>query len=179
MNSQLDDLAIYLHLARAHERRRRPLVRDKWLVLAAVAAAERQLDQVAQFCRDKILSHNPAHLVGRWPSLAAALSEDDFRRYVRRLTQTYPLEKAEHLLGELGIELARERALYESDHEYAAAILGTSPEGLNEIPVRAEIRNLPTRAVRPRRRNPLAAGVRAIFRLWRSRAGSRESNVSR
>lgn len=130
INLPIDDLAIYLHLANASERRCRPLVRDKLLVLASVAAARRRLDEIAQYCRRKILAHNPAHLVGRWPSLDEALEDSEFLVYLRRLNQLYPLEKAEHMLGMLGIELARERNLYLDDQEYAAALLGASADSL-------------------------------------------------
>jgi hypothetical protein len=144
VNVRIDDLAVYLHLARASQRRSRLLVRDKLLVLASVAAARRRLDHVAQYCRQEILAHNPAHLLGRWPSLASAMEDVDFQVYLRRLKQLYPLEKAEHLLGVLGIELARERELYLDDHEYAAALLGTSPEMLRQsrAPVAAHVRPL-------------------------------------
>lgn len=129
VNLPIDDLAIYLHLARASERRCRPLVRDKLLVLASVAAARRRLDEIAQFCRQKILARNPAHLVGHWPSLAIALEDHDFLIYLRRLNQLYPLEKAEHMLDMLGIELARERHLYQDDQEYATALLDRIANG--------------------------------------------------
>lgn len=160
---------MYLHLARANERRQRHLVRDKLLVLAAVAAARRQLDHVAHYCRQKILLHNPAHLVGHWPTLSLALIDDDFLYYVGHLARRYPLEKAEHMLGTFGIELACERRLYQDDQEYAAAILGTSPAGLL-TELRAP-RALPSPVQSPpsarRRRSRLAERVKALVRFLR------------
>jgi hypothetical protein len=179
VNARIDDLAVYLHLARASERRSRPIVRDKLLVLASVAAARRRLDQIAQYCRHKVLAHNPAHLLGRWPSLATALEDEDFQVYLRRLKQLYPLEKAEHLLGLAGIELARERALYRDDHEYAAALLNTSPEGLAErISVdaaRVRIRDaLAPVGNRRQARRTLIDRIKTVARFWRqSLLGSR------
>ena len=41
------------------------------------------------------------------------------------------LEKAEHMLSLLGIELAGERETYYTDHEYAASLLGVSTEELD------------------------------------------------
>ena len=40
----------------------------------------------------------------------------------------YPLEKAEKMLHDLGIDGEGERDAYYSDEEYAAALLGTTPD---------------------------------------------------
>ena len=130
MTSNHDPLAIYLHLARASEQRRRPLVRDKLLVLAGVTAAERGLDLVAACCRRKVLSHNAGHLVSQYPTLSVALADERFQTFLRQLRRNYPVEKAEHMLNSLGIQLAGERQAYYTDHEYAAALLGTTPDAL-------------------------------------------------
>ena len=130
MSTAHDPLALYLHLAGASERRRRPLVRDKMLVLAAVAASERGLDLVAACCRRKVLGHNAGHLVSQYATLEAALEDERFQIYLRQLRRNYPVEKAEHMLTALGIQIAGERAAYYTDHEYAAALLGTTPDAL-------------------------------------------------
>ncbi len=123
MNLPTDRLASYLHLARASELRRRPMVRDKLLVLAGVAAQRLALDEIANACRAKILRQNPGHLLRRWPSMGEALAQEDFQVYLRRLEQHFSRERTEHMLRSLGIDMARERAVYFSDHEYAAALL--------------------------------------------------------
>jgi hypothetical protein len=41
------------------------------------------------------------------------------------------LEKAEHILSSLGIQLAGERETYYTDHEYAASLLGLSTDELD------------------------------------------------
>ncbi|MBL9124540.1 MAG: hypothetical protein JNG90_12975 [Planctomycetaceae bacterium] len=130
MPETCDELALYLHLARASEVRRRPLVRDKLLVLAGKTALEMRLDPVAEHCRAKILAHNPGHILRNYPTLAEALADDSFRAFYKRLAQAYPRERAEHMLRSLGILLAEERHLYADDLEYAAALLGTTPEQL-------------------------------------------------
>lgn len=131
MAASHDPLALYLHLASASQRRQRLLVRDKMLVLAAVEAAERSLDQIAAHCRLKILSHNAAHLVSHYPTIAAALADERFQSYFRRLKRNYSVEKAEHMLSSLGIDPAGERGAFLNDHEYAASLLGTTPEALD------------------------------------------------
>jgi hypothetical protein len=110
-------------LARAAAARRRLHARDKLLVLAAAQAAEAGYDEVAQACRAKILDHNRQHLVRHWPTVREALGEERFEAHLRQLRRRYSPERSEHLLAALGIELADERALYESDEEYAASLL--------------------------------------------------------
>ncbi len=101
------------------------------LLLAGAIAAERGLDQVAACCRQRVLAHNAGHLIGRYATFSAALEDDRFQTYLRRLRRDFPLEKAEHMLDSLGIQLAGERETYYTAHEYAASLLGVSPEELD------------------------------------------------
>ncbi|MGE0757847.1 MAG: hypothetical protein AB7F89_02050 [Pirellulaceae bacterium] len=133
MQDPVTPLAIYLHLARASDLRRRPHVRDRLLVLAAVAATKAGLPRIAAFCRQRVLQHNPQHLLQRWPTVAYALRDADFLRFFANLEKRYSQEHAEQLLQSLGIEMGRERATYYSDEEYAAAIAGTT---LSELDAR-------------------------------------------
>ena len=132
MSSSVEQLGIYLHLARASDQRRRPLVRDRLLILAGAIAADIELDAVAACCRHPVLLHHPHHLLRQWPTLTAALNTEDFRCHLSQLFRRYPQEKAEQMLESLGIQLANERDTYFSDFEYAAAILGTTPDALDE-----------------------------------------------
>jgi hypothetical protein len=118
-------LGVYLHLARASQLRLQPLQRDKLLALAGVQAESMGLEPIAALCRHKILAHNPQHLVGAWPTIAAALADERFLSYLKQLQRRYSREKAEHMLDALGIQMGRERELYASDLEYAAALLDT------------------------------------------------------
>ena len=131
MSDELNTLGIYLHLARASELRRRPLVRDKMLVLAGMLAADAGLAPVAACCRQRILAHNPGHLISHYPDLSTARADERFQGYLRRLRRNYSRERAEHMLHSLGIEIAGERATYFTDYEYAASLLGTTPEALD------------------------------------------------
>jgi hypothetical protein len=126
-----EPLGMYLHLARASQQRRRPMVRDKMLVLAGAVAAERGLAQVAACCRERVLGHNAGHLIGQYPTFAAALEDERFQTFLRKLRRDFSLEKAEHILSSLGIELAGERETYYTDHEYAASLLGLTTEELD------------------------------------------------
>ena len=131
MATTCDPLILYLHLARAAELRRRPLARDKLLVMASVAAMEDGLEPVAAFCRARILEHNPAHLLRKFPDFGEALANERFRAFLARVERDYSRERAEHMLESLGIELGREQEVYQDANEYAAALLGTTPAELD------------------------------------------------
>lgn len=133
MSNLLHQLGLYLHLARASQHRRRPMVRDRILVLAGTIAVQLNLWQVSAYCRHLILQNNPRHLLRHWSTIADALKDDEFQGHLKQLQRRYPRERAEQMLASLGVEMARERDAYYSDLEYAAAILGTTPEQLDEL----------------------------------------------
>jgi hypothetical protein len=126
-------LGMYLHLARVSQARRQPLVRDKLLILAGVQAEEMGLAQISALCRHKILAHNGRHLVRSWPTMNAALANDEFQTYLKQLKRRFSPEKIEHMVHSLGIELGRERDAYFDDCEYAAALLDTDPGSIDGI----------------------------------------------
>ena len=126
-------LGMYLHLARASKMRQQPLVRAKLLVLAGVQAEEMGLDDISALCRHRVLSQNPRHLVRRWPTLQEALTTEPFQTHLKQLRRRYSREKVEYMLHSLGIEMGQEREAYFSDSEYAAALLNTRIESIDEI----------------------------------------------
>ncbi len=133
MSEPIEILALYLHLARASELRRRPHVRDRLLVIAAANAARIDLPRIAALCRHKILQHNRRHAIRRWATLNEAMEDSDFLTLLKSIHRRYPQEKAERMLHKLGIERARERETYYSDEEYAAALLGCTQATLDEM----------------------------------------------
>ncbi len=110
-----------------------PMVRDKLLVLAGVQAETMGLAPISALCRHKVLAHNARHMIRKWPTLETALADERFLTYLKQLERRYSTEKSEHMLATLGIELGRERELYASDLEYAAALLDTDPESIDEL----------------------------------------------
>ncbi len=132
-------LGMYLHLARASQLRRRPMIGDKLLVLAGVQAEEMGLGPISALCRQRVLAHNAHHLVGQWPTLTDALVDDEFQSYLKQLKRRYSREKIEHMLHSLGIELGRERDAYFTDLEYAAALLDTNPQAIDGLLARAPL----------------------------------------
>lgn len=132
MSDPVDRLAIYLHLARASEMRRRLHVRDRFLVLAAVLAARADMPRIAAYCRQRILEHNPQHLIQRWYTVWQAAADPEFVHFLRHIERRYPQETAEGMLNSLGLEIGRERATYYDDEEYAASLLGVTQEELTD-----------------------------------------------
>ena len=117
-------LGTYLQLVRGAERRQQPLVRDRVLVLAAVLAAQIEgLAPIAACCRERILAHNPGHMLSRWPTVALARQHEDFQSLVNQLASRYGTERVEQLVIQLGLEARPDRDAYATDGEYAAALL--------------------------------------------------------
>ena len=90
-------LELYLHLARASERRQRAQS-DKFLVLAAGMALRAGFLDIAEDCRRRVLERNPTHLLGRYANMRDAARSDEVRLHARQLSRIYPFEKAEYLL---------------------------------------------------------------------------------
>ena len=90
------------------------------------------LPRIAAHCRQRILEHNPQHLIRRWNTVEQALQEPDFLYLLKSVQRRYPQEKAERLLDTLGIDLAHERDTYYSDEEYAATLLGVRLDQLGQ-----------------------------------------------
>ncbi len=133
MPERAEDLGVYLHLAREYERRQQRLDADRMLLLAGVIAARMNLEAVAAYCRQKILINNPGHQIRRWSTLREALADESFCAYLKQFRRRYPIENAERILGEMGIQMAQERAVYYDDAEYAAAILGKTSKELDAL----------------------------------------------
>jgi hypothetical protein len=94
----------YVRLAEVSQRKHQLIGRDKLLVLAAAAACRAGWIDVGERCRHLVLEHNPAHLIGTYPSAADALRSDDFLPLLNQLERMCGYERAEFLLSELGLE---------------------------------------------------------------------------
>ncbi|RPI85037.1 MAG: hypothetical protein EHM42_07040 [Planctomycetaceae bacterium] len=96
-------MLVYVQLAELSQSRGQLLPRDRFLLIAGAAALNAGYPAVAQRCRELILAHNPAHLAGRFATLAEAIRDDDFQKLLERTERNCPFEKAEHLLAGLEI----------------------------------------------------------------------------
>ncbi|MBI3860608.1 MAG: hypothetical protein HY290_01790 [Planctomycetia bacterium] len=115
----------FVKLAGVSQSRQQLGPRDKFLVLAAVAACRAGYPAVAARCRELVLTHNPAHLVKRYETMESALRNDEFQVFLKQLSRFCSYEKAEHHLSQLDIstELPPLSAKL-SPAEYALLLLG-------------------------------------------------------
>lgn len=120
----------FVKLAGVSQSREQLGPRDKFLVLAGVAASRGNYPAVARRCRELLLSHNPAHLLKRYETVEEALEDDEFLAYLRQLSRFCSYEKAEHLLSQLEIstDLPKISAKL-SPADYALLLLGHSAGG--------------------------------------------------
>jgi len=118
----------FVKLAGVSQSRDQLAPRDKFLVLAGVAASRAGHAAVAQRCRELLLAHNPAHLLNRYETIGEALGDAEFEVYLRQVSRFCSYEKAEHLLSQLDIstELPKLSAKLSAE-EYALLLLGHSP----------------------------------------------------
>jgi hypothetical protein len=128
----LEELVVYLRLARACKDRMRLPDADRYLLIAGSGAQLLGLRSVARLCRQQILGRNPGHHIARFDSFAAALHDPDFQTLLGQLVKKHPPEAAGDLLRTLGEPFRAGRAGFASDTEFAAAALGVDPEWLEE-----------------------------------------------
>lgn len=123
-------MLVYSRLAELSQSRGQLLPRDRFLLIAGAAALRAGYPAVATRCRELILEHNPAHLAGRFTSLAEAMADGDFQALLLRTERNCPFEKAEHLLEGLGLSTTPTAlAPGQNPGEFALALLGRSESG--------------------------------------------------
>ena len=93
----------FVKLAGVSQTRQQLGPRDKFLVLAGVAASRASFPAVARRCRELVLAHNRSHLLKRYETIEAALEDAEFQTYLKQLSRFCPYEKAEHHLSQLEI----------------------------------------------------------------------------
>ncbi len=129
MRQPIEVLAMYLELARASAKRQRPLVSARFLVLSMSMACQMGLERIARYCRTLILEQNPHHLVRNWlPSDGS--DAENLLSLTQQLKRRYPLERAEQLLSQLNICVEDESHLFADHEEYAAHVLGETPQSI-------------------------------------------------
>ncbi len=132
MKLVVQELALYLRLAQAFKNKMEMLNRDRALVLAGVCAAILEMKGIAAFCRKLILQNNHGHMMKRWPTFTDALQAEDFHVFLKQIRRRFPVERAEITLVELGYQCDIRPEDYNSDEEYAAAVMGVDHEWITE-----------------------------------------------
>lgn len=128
----LEELIVYLRLARASRERMEIPVADKYLVIAGVAAWTLGVPSIPALCRQMILGHNPGHRLGRFPDFGAALQDPDFQSLLQRLVSKHPPDEAALQLARMSQVFTWNREDFASDTAYAAAALGLDPQWVEE-----------------------------------------------
>jgi hypothetical protein len=95
-------MCAYAQLAWLSHEKRQSLARDRFLVLAGVAACEAGWPDAAGECHQLLVHFAPQHQFVQFDSFPAALQTEDCRKLARSIARHCPYERAEHLLQELG-----------------------------------------------------------------------------
>lgn len=98
-------LSAYLQLAVVSHQKGQWLPRNKFLILAGNAACHAGLLSIAAECRALVVTNSPGHMLGHYDSYPEALQDADFQTFLKQLSKFCTLERAEHLLAELGKSL--------------------------------------------------------------------------
>src|SRR6478736_4636641 len=87
-SEEMDDhdaaMLAFVKLAGVSQSREQLGPRDKFLILASVAASRGGHAAVAERCRELLLAHNPSHLLKRYATIEQALEDDEFKTYLRQ-----------------------------------------------------------------------------------------------
>ncbi len=103
MDDHAAAMLAFVKLAGVSQTRQQLGPRDKFLMLAGIAATRANCPAVAQRCRELVLAHNPSHLVKRYDTFESALEDPEFQAYLKQLSRFCSYEKAEHHLSQLDI----------------------------------------------------------------------------
>ena len=88
---------VFASLAEISHERKQLDSRDRFLLLAAIAACRAGCLEIADRCRQIVLGHNPRHLIQSYASIPDALRDSDFAPFERSLNRFCSFEQAEML----------------------------------------------------------------------------------
>ncbi len=100
-------MLMFARLAAVSAERSQQPGRDRFLILAGLAATRAGWPEVAARCHHVVTSQSPHHLLARYPSFADALRDADFESFARQLSRFCTPERAEHLLTQRITELSK------------------------------------------------------------------------
>ncbi|WP_166830260.1 hypothetical protein [Thalassoroseus pseudoceratinae] len=101
MSDDERNLVIYARLAAASQAKRQLAGRDRFLILAGVAATRAGWPAIAEEARRLVQQNNPRHLIGQWDTFGDALRSEDFPVFLKQLQRICGPEQADHLLHSL------------------------------------------------------------------------------
>lgn len=132
MDSVFDEMVAYLSLAQAYRSRSLMPDRDRALMLAAVNASLLQMYPLAELCRKMILQNNPGHVFRKFESVTDAVNDPDFHAFAKQVRKKIPAEKAATILADLDYRVGIKKSDFDSESEYAAALLGVDVAWIKE-----------------------------------------------
>jgi hypothetical protein len=91
-------MQVYVRLAVISNEKKQPQVRDRFLLLAGVEACRAGWPEVAERCRQQLVTSNPAHQIHRYNSFADALRNEEFQLLAAHWERYCPFENAEAIL---------------------------------------------------------------------------------
>lgn len=100
----------FAHLAALSREKGQSQGEVRFVLLAGIAACRAGWPEVSRACRERVLSLNSAHLVGRFDTLEDALRAEDFAPFAQHLDRFCSFERAELLLERQGVAWERELA---------------------------------------------------------------------
>jgi hypothetical protein len=118
----------YIRLAEISDRKHQQIGRDRLLVLAAAAACRAGWPDVAETCRNLVLQHNRAHVIGNFATVSEALRSDDFLPLLKQHERLCGYERAEFLVHDLGLESRNPREDQQTAGQLAIDLLSRLPE---------------------------------------------------
>ena len=92
----------FCRLARISHDRIQMQGRDRFLLLAGVAACRAGWPEIAEHCRQLIVAHNPRHFLATSATLPDALRDDANAGFFQKASALCSFEQAEHLLTQHG-----------------------------------------------------------------------------
>lgn len=105
MNEHDRQMLAYLALAWVSDDKQQTIGRDRFWILAGVAACRAGYLDVAARCRELVIASNPRHLLSRYASIADALRDAEFEPFLKQLERFCAFEQAEHFLRAQGVDL--------------------------------------------------------------------------
>lgn len=100
---------VFASLAKISHTRNQLDSRDRFLLLAAIAACRAGCLGIAERCRQMVLDHNSRHLIGNHSTVADALRDPDFAAFELSLNRFCSFEQAEMLATKHNIAIDVER----------------------------------------------------------------------
>lgn len=110
MDEYDQQMLAYLMLSRVSDEKLQPGGRNRFWILAGIAACRAGRLDVAARCRESVIASNPQHLLAKYPTIPDALRDAEFEPFLRQLERFCGIEQAEHFLRQQGLETPRANA---------------------------------------------------------------------